>query len=143
MIIGSHDPLLDELADMLHLEDSALYISSSHVGSMGGIMAIRRGEAHMAGCHLLDTADGSYNKAFIRKYFPKGGVKLVSCVGRQQGLMVAKGNPLQIRKFADIAKDGVRYVNRQKDPAPGSLRTICVGGRMWILLLSTATIGKN
>ena len=68
----------------------------------------------MAGCHLLDTADGSYNKAFIRKYFPKGGVKLVSCVGRQQGLMVAKGNPLQIRKFADIAKDGVRYVNRQK-----------------------------
>ena len=114
VIIGSHDPLLDELADMLHLEDSALYISSSHVGSMGGIMAIRRGEAHMAGCHLLDTADGSYNKAFIRKYFPKGGVKLVSCVGRQQGLMVAKGNPLQIRKFADIAKDGVRYVNRQK-----------------------------
>ena len=57
--------------DMLHLEDSALYISSSHVGSMGGIMAIRRGEAHMAGCHLLDTADGSYNKAFIRKYFPQ------------------------------------------------------------------------
>ena len=114
VVIGSHDPLLDELADMLHLEDSALYISSSHVGSMGGIMAIRRGEAHMAGCHLLDTADGSYNKAFIRKYFPKGGVKLVSCVGRQQGLMVAKGNPLQIRKFADIAKDGVRYVNRQK-----------------------------
>ena len=114
VVIGSHDPLLDELADMLHLEDSALYISSSHVGSMGGIMAIRRGEAHMAGCHLLDTADGSYNKAFIRKYFPKGGVKLVSCVGRQQGLMVAKGNPLQIRKFADIAKGGVRYVNRQK-----------------------------
>lgn len=97
----------------------------------------------MAGCHLLDTADGSYNKAFIRKYFPKGGVKLVSCVGRQQGLMVAKGNPLQIRKFADIAKGGVRYVNRQKGSGTGSLRTICVCGRMWILLLSTATIGKN
>ena len=114
VVIGSHDPLLDELADMLHLEDPGLYMSSSHVGSMGGIMAIRRGEAHAAGCHLLDTADGSYNRSFIRKYFPKGGVRLVSCVGRQQGLMVAKGNPLNIQKFADIAKDGVRYVNRQK-----------------------------
>ena len=114
VVIGSHDPLLDELADMLHLENPELYMSSSHVGSMGGIMAIRRGEAHAAGCHLLDTADGSYNRSFIRKYFPKGDVRLISCVGRQQGLMVAWGNPLNIRKFSDIARDGVRYVNRQK-----------------------------
>ena len=114
VVIGSHDPLLDELADMLHLENGSLYMSSSHVGSMGGIMAIRRGEAHAAGCHLLDTADGSYNRSFIRKYFPKGGVKLVSCVGRQQGLMVAKGNPLNIQKFADITREGLRYANRQK-----------------------------
>ena len=114
VVIGSHDPLLDELADMLHLENPELYMSSSHVGSMGGIMAIRRGEAHAAGCHLLDTADGSYNRSFIRKYFPKGDVRLISCVGRQQGLMVARGNLLNIRKFSDIARDGVRYVNRQK-----------------------------
>ena len=114
VVIGSHDPLLDELGDMLHVADGSLYMSSSHVGSMGGIMAIRRGEAHAAGCHLLDTATGEYNLAFMRKYFPKGGVKLIRCVGRQQGLMVAKGNPLDIRKFGDIAKSGVRYVNRQK-----------------------------
>ncbi len=114
VVIGSHDPLLDELADMLHLGDPRLYMSSSHVGSMGGIMAIRRGEAHMAGCHLLDTADGTYNCSFIRKYFPKGDVKLVSCVGRQQGLMVARGNPLNICSFADISRQGIRYVNRQK-----------------------------
>ena len=114
VVIGSHDPLLDELGDMLHLENPELYMSSSHVGSMGGIMAIRRGEAHAAGCHLLDTNDGTYNRSFIRKYFPKGGVRLISCVGRQQGLMVAKGNPLNIQKFADIAGKGVRYVNRQK-----------------------------
>lgn len=114
VVIGSHDPLLDELADMLHLGDPRLYMSSSHVGSMGGIMAIRRGEAHMAGCHLLDTADGTYNRSFIRKYFPKGNVKLVSCVGRQQGLMVARGNPLNICSFADISRQGIRYVNRQK-----------------------------
>jgi len=114
VVIGSHDPLLDELGDMLHVADPDGYMSSSHVGSMGGIMAIRRGEAHAAGCHLLDTATGEYNLAFIRKYFPKGGVKLIRCVGRQQGMMVAKGNPLNIQKFSDIAKEGVRYVNRQK-----------------------------
>ena len=114
VVIGSHDPLLDELADMMHLENGSVYLSSAHVGSMGGIMALRRGEAHAAGCHLLDTATGEYNRAFIRKYFPKGGVKLVRCVGRQQGMMVAKGNPLKIEKFSDIAREGVRYVNRQK-----------------------------
>lgn len=114
VVIGSHDPLLDEVADMLHLEDSSLFISSSHVGSMGGIMAIRRGEAHAAGCHLLNTQDGSYNRSFMKKYFPRGDVKLVRCVGRQQGLMVARGNPLNIQKFSDIAAEGVRYVNRQK-----------------------------
>ena len=114
VVIGSHDPLLDELGDLLHVADNALFMSSSHVGSMGGIMAIRRGEAHAAGCHLLNTETGVYNVSFIKKYFPKGGVKLVRCVGRQQGLMVAAGNPLGIGKFTDIARDGLRYVNRQK-----------------------------
>ena len=114
VVIGSHDPLLDELGDMLHVADSDVFMSSSHVGSMGGIMAIRRGEAHAAGCHLLNTENGEYNISFLKKYFPKGGVKLIRCVGRQQGMMVAKGNPLNIQKFSDIAQPGVRYVNRQK-----------------------------
>ncbi len=114
VVIGSHDPLLDELGDMLHADNSEVYMSSSHVGSMGGIMAVRRGEAHAAGCHLLDTATGAYNLSYMKKYFPKGGVRLIRCVGRQQGLMVAKGNPLNLQKFPDIAKEGVRYVNRQK-----------------------------
>jgi len=112
--IGSHDPLLDEVADMLHLEDSALFVSSSHVGSMGGIMAVRRGETHIAGTHLLDEKDGSYNTAFIKKYFPKGGVRLVECVGRSQGLMLQKGNPKAITGVSDLCREGVRYVNRQK-----------------------------
>lgn len=89
-------------------------MSSAHVGSMGGIMAIRRGEAHAAGCHLLDTETGEYNRAFIKKYFPMGGVKLLRCVGRQQGLMLQKGNPMKIEGFKDVANNGVRYVNRQK-----------------------------
>lgn len=114
VVIGSHDPLLDEVADMMHRADPSVYMSSTHVGSMGGIMAIRRGEAHAGGCHLLDTETGVYNLSFLKKYFPNGGIRLVRCVGRQQGLMLAKGNPLNIQNFTDIAKDGVRYVNRQK-----------------------------
>ena len=114
VVIGSHDPLLDELADLIHREDRRFFLSSAHVGSMGGVMAVRRGEAHAAGIHLLDTKTGEYNRATIKKYFPHGGVYLVRCVGRQQGLMLQKGNPLSITSFADIAKDGVRYVNRQK-----------------------------
>lgn len=114
VVIGSHDPLLDEVADMMHRADPTVFMSSSHVGSMGGIMAIRRGEAHAGGCHLLDTETGVYNLSFLKKYFPNGGIRLVRCVGRQQGLMLAKGNPLDIKGFADIAKNGVRYVNRQK-----------------------------
>ncbi len=114
VVIGSHDPLLDEVADLMHVANSGVYMSSAHVGSMGGIMALRRGEAHAAGCHLLDTNTGVYNKSFVKKYFPKGGVRLVRCVGRQQGLMLSAGNPLDIQRFSDILKPGLRYVNRQK-----------------------------
>lgn len=114
VVIGSHDPLLDELADMMHRHDRSMYMSSAHVGSMGGIMALRRGEAHAAGCHLLDTDSGEYNLSFMRKYFPKHDVKLIRCVGRQQGLMLQRGNPLGINCFGDISRENTRYVNRQK-----------------------------
>ncbi|MEL7646178.1 MAG: molybdopterin biosynthesis protein [Anaerolineaceae bacterium] len=112
VITGSHDPLLDEVADILKRQDRDSSVASSHVGSMGGITAVKRGEAHLGGIHLLDEASGSYNIPYLRKYFPQGGVVLVECVQRTQGLMVPKGNPLNIREFADIA--GKRYVNRQK-----------------------------
>ena len=112
--IGSHDPLLDEAADLLHLAEPALYMSSTHVGSMGGVMAVRRGETHIAGVHLLDERDGSYNTTFIKRYFPNGGVRLVECVGRTQGLMLPAGNPRGIRSLEDLTREGLRYVNRQK-----------------------------
>ena len=77
-------------------------------------MAVRRGECHAAGIHLLDEATGGYNESYIERLFPSGGVRLVECVGRTQGLMLAPGNPLGLRGFADIARPGLRYVNRQK-----------------------------
>lgn len=114
VVIGSHDPLLDELSNFLHSADGGLWLSSSHVGSMGGIMAVKRGEAHAAGCHLLDTETGEYNLSYMRKYFPNHEVKLIRCVGRTQGIMTAPGNPLGIKVFSDICRPGLRYVNRQK-----------------------------
>ena len=114
MVIGSHDPLLDELADLIHSQNREMYLSSAHVGSMGGVMAVRRGEAHAAGIHLLDPRSGEYNRSCVRKYFPNGGVYLVRCVGRLQGLMLQKGNPRGIGCFADLTGKNIRYVNRQK-----------------------------
>lgn len=112
--IGSHDPLLDELADLLHRRNPAHFMASSHTGSMGGIMAVRRRETHVAGIHLLDEKDGSYNESYVRRYFPGGGVRLVECVGRTQGIMAAKDNPKQITGIESLASPGIRYVNRQK-----------------------------
>ena len=112
--IGSHDPLLDEISNFLHRKHPDLYMASSHVGSMGGIMAVRRGETHMAGIHLLNEKDGTYNTAFVQKYFPKGGVRVIECVGRTQGIMVAAGNPKNIPNINSLKTPGIRYVNRQK-----------------------------
>jgi len=114
VVVGSHDPLLDELADLLRINNRSASMGSSHAGSMGGIMAIRNNEAHLAGIHLLDEKTGAYNTSFVARYFPNGGVRLVECVKRLQGLIVPKGNPRQIRGIADLAQQGLRFVNRQK-----------------------------
>lgn len=113
-IIGSHDPLIDEVADILKRQNPDSVVSSSHVGSMGAIMAVKRGEAQMGAIHLLDEATGEYNTSFVAKYFKDGGVKLEKGVKRVQGIMVAKGNPKGIKEFKDMARDDVSYVNRQK-----------------------------
>lgn len=111
VVTGSHDPLIDEAADIIAQLPQGFRVSSSHVGSMGAITALRNGQAHLGCIHLLDTVSGEYNKSYVEKYFPEGGVRLVKGVGRIQGLMVKKGNPLGIKQFRDITKG--RYVNRQ------------------------------
>lgn len=113
-VIGSHDPLLDEISDILKKNAQGIFMNSTHVGSMGGIMAVRKGECHIAAIHLLDENDGEYNVSYVNKYFPNGGVRLVECIGRTQGIMIAKGNPKGIKSVKDLKTEGIRYVNRQK-----------------------------
>ena len=114
LFIGSHDPLVDEISKILVQRNSKYILSSAHVGSMGGIQAIRRGEAHLAGIHLLNEKDGSYNQSFVTKYFPNGEASLIECVGRTQGIMVAKKNPKKIASISSLCNPDIRYINRQK-----------------------------
>lgn len=113
-VIGSHDPLIDIIGDLMRKHDMGEYISSAHVGSIGGIMAIKRGEAHLAGIHLLDGETGEYNESYIKKYLGNENIQVIRCVKRMQGLMVAPNNPKKITGLQDIAREGIRYVNRQK-----------------------------
>lgn len=106
--IGSHDILMDIISDQLYHAT----LSSTHVGSMGGIMAMMRGEAHLAPIHLLDEATGEYNKPFVSKYLKNRDVVLVEGVKRIQGLYVQKGNPKHIQGIQDLKT--CTFVNRQK-----------------------------
>ncbi len=111
--IGSHDNILDLLANHLHKQRPIVRISSAHVGSMGGIMAIKRGEAHIAGTHLLDEETGEYNISFIQRFLKNIPLQLINLCYREQGLIVPKGNPKNINGFRDIAKEKHIFINRQ------------------------------
>ena len=110
--IGSHDLTLDLLSQFLAEYDRRL--ASANVGSQGGLIALRRGEAHMAGSHLLNPETGEYNISYIRNYMTGIPVKVVALVGRDQGLMVRRGNPKGIKNLEDLTKPEVQFVNRQR-----------------------------
>ncbi|MDH4317151.1 MAG: molybdopterin biosynthesis protein, partial [Desulfobulbaceae bacterium] len=114
VFIGSHDNILDVLANMLHTMRPLIRLSSSHVGSMGGLMAIRRGEAHIAGTHLIDEESGDYNVPFIKKFLGTVPLQLINLAYREQGLLVPKGNPKNIYSFKDLTRTDVRFINRQR-----------------------------
>jgi putative molybdopterin biosynthesis protein len=112
LAVGSHDIALDLLAQYLIGRDRRL--TSANVGSLGGLVAIRRNETHLAGSHLLDPQSGEYNLSYIRQYLPGRAVRVYCLVGRQQGLLVSPGNPKEIHGLADLARDDIRFINRQR-----------------------------
>ena len=113
VVVGSHDNCLDLLSDLLRQRNGAVGLCSSHVGSLGGLLAIGRGLCHVAGSHLLDPSDGSYNVSYLRKHLPDVPVKLVHLAMRQQGLIVPRGNPQGLRGIEDLGRPEVRFINRQ------------------------------
>ncbi|MBI4709846.1 MAG: molybdopterin biosynthesis protein [Nitrospirae bacterium] len=112
--IGSHDNTLDILANFLKKKYPRYAISSAHVGSMGGLTALKRGEAHFAGTHLLDEETGEYNIPFIKRMFNNPDeIMLVNLVYREQGFFVLRGNPKNIKGFEDLTREDVTFINRQ------------------------------
>ena len=112
--IGSHDLTLDLLSSLIHSTNPDLSLSSSNVGSLGGLVALSRGEAHIAGSHLLDEETGEYNLSYVRRYLPGRDVVIMNLVHRIQGLIVPKGNPKNISSLEDLGRDDVTFVNRQR-----------------------------
>ena len=112
--IGSHDLTLDLLANRIHGLDPELTLASSNVGSLGGLMALNRGEAHLSGSHLLDEETGEYNISFIQRYMKGRDVVVVNLVHRIQGLMVQSGNPKKVTSLEDLGRDHITFINRQR-----------------------------
>jgi putative molybdopterin biosynthesis protein len=112
--VGSHDLVLDLAASELRAADPAVTLASSNVGSLGGLVALRDGLCHLAGSHLLDPASGEYTLPYVERVLGERDVAVVRLVHREQGLIVARGNPLGIAGIDDLARPHVRYVNRQR-----------------------------
>ncbi|MBW2622198.1 MAG: molybdopterin biosynthesis protein [Deltaproteobacteria bacterium] len=111
--IGSHDNSLDILGDLIRRRDITISLSSGNVGSLGGLLTLKRGHSHLAGTHLLDTETGEYNVSYIRKYLAGMPLRLVNLVTREQGFILPKGNPKQIKTFEDLTRGDVTVINRQ------------------------------
>jgi putative molybdopterin biosynthesis protein len=114
VFVGSHDMTIDLLSSQLKRLRTDMKIVSSHVGSMAGLVAIRKGEAHVAGVHLLDPETKEYNLSYVNKVLAGQDVVLYPFLKRKQGWILSKGNPLEIHHVSDIADKQADFVNRQK-----------------------------
>jgi len=112
--VGSHDLSLDLVHDLLRARFPGLSLASTNVGSVGGLMALARGECHLSGSHLLDPESGTYNVPYVKRYLPGRRLALVHLVQREQGFYAQPGNPKNIRGVADLVRGDITFVNRQR-----------------------------
>jgi molybdopterin molybdotransferase/putative molybdopterin biosynthesis protein len=113
VVIGSHDITIDLIGDELRRKGHNIRISSGNVGSLGGLMALRKGTCHLAGSHLLDTETGEYNLSYIQRYLKGLKVSVFHLTLRDQGLILAKGNPKTVKSLEDLTRKEITFVNRQ------------------------------
>lgn len=111
--VGSDDLVLDLLVRHLAQQHPEIRFAARPVGSLSGLIALHERRAQLAGIHLLDVDSGEYNVPHVKHLLPGERVVLVTLARREQGLMLAAGNPKGIRGLRDLARRGVRVVNRQ------------------------------
>ena len=114
VIAGSNDLALELLAKNTTIQHPRYTYSISNVGSLAGLIALQNGNCHIAASHLLDPDTGEYNSSFIKKHFPGLKIMAVNLAHREQGLIVRKGNPLEIKTLKNLAGKKVIYINRQE-----------------------------
>ncbi len=111
--IGSHDLLMDIINEIM-IRNGSSGLSSTHSGTMGGVMAVKRGECHIAPVHVLNPENGVYNTHLLKQYLADNEVVIVKGIKRVQGLIVAEHNPEKITSITDLAERGLSFVNRQR-----------------------------
>jgi putative molybdopterin biosynthesis protein len=114
VIAGSNDLALELLTKNTTIQHPRYTYSISNVGSLAGLIALQNGNCHIAASHLLDPETGEYNSSFIKKHFPGLKISAVNLAHREQGLIVKKGNPLEIKTLKNLASKKVTYINRQE-----------------------------
>jgi putative molybdopterin biosynthesis protein len=122
VMLGSHDLAINLLSQQVHQAKLGIDLLALPVGSLEGLVALRQGVAHITGCHLLDIESGEYNRPYVRHFFPDRSMVMVTLAYREQGLLLAPGNPHQIRGLEDLVHKDVHLVNRNR----GS------GTRLWL-----------
>jgi putative molybdopterin biosynthesis protein len=122
LLMGSHDLALESSLLDWAAEVPGLHVASLPVGSLDGLAALRQGLCHLAGCHLLDVETDEYNLPYVRRFFPDREMLVLTLAERQQGLLVAPGNPLRLKKLEDLGSRPLQFANRQR----GS------GTRLWL-----------
>lgn len=105
---GSDDLAIEAIADGIQKQVTLVSLS---VGSLDGLVNLRQGLCQVSGSHLLDES-GEYNLPFIRHLFPDREMEIITMAHRTQGLMLAGGNPRNLKKISDLAKPNVCFVNR-------------------------------
>jgi putative molybdopterin biosynthesis protein len=122
VILGSHDLALELLSRRVQEQVKRINILAVPVGSLDGLLALRQGNAQLAGCHLLDEATGEYNLPYVRHLFPDRAMAMLTLAYREQGFIVSPGNPLQMHAVEDLAREDISIINRNR----GS------GTRLWL-----------
>ncbi len=114
IITGSHDLIIDILKNELKEENSPYSIISFNTGSMGGLFALKQERTHLATAHLLDPNSGEYNLTYLDRMLCDRELKVINLAFREQGLLIPKGNPKQIKNLSDLIREDIRLINRQK-----------------------------